>query len=151
MCDYSLQTAKSRPAIVGERLQIHNFGCSTRGFKSADDAGVGSDATAICVLPGTEIAFDAPVKRATLTPSEYGSIYADRNSIVELKSTVAIFRQMDKEHALTHHDAIELADDHDTVLITHLIEGQTARVLQLPAVPQSAVEAKEQERLIVVG
>jgi hypothetical protein len=32
MCDYSLHTAKSRPARVGDRLVTRNFNTGTRGF-----------------------------------------------------------------------------------------------------------------------
>ena len=50
MCDYSLQHVRSRPAKVGDKLTTHDFGTCTRGF--AEDLGV-----AVCVLPGTELAF----------------------------------------------------------------------------------------------
>src|SRR5262247_1330093 len=52
MCDYSLQTVKSRPAKVGDKLTTRDFGTCTRGFAAAEDAAV-----AVCVLPGTELAF----------------------------------------------------------------------------------------------
>jgi hypothetical protein len=60
MCDFSLQHAKSRPAVVADKLVSHNFGRGTIGFKSVDDP-IG-DATAVCILPGTELAFDEPIK-----------------------------------------------------------------------------------------
>jgi hypothetical protein len=31
MCDYSLQTVRSRPAKVGEKLRTHHFNTGTRG------------------------------------------------------------------------------------------------------------------------
>ena len=47
MCDYSLQNVRSRPAKIGDKLTIRDFGTGTRGFAAAEDAGV-----AVCVLPG---------------------------------------------------------------------------------------------------
>ena len=52
MCDYSLHHVRSRPAKVGDKLVTRNFGTGTRGFAAPDDA-----TTAVCVLPGTELAF----------------------------------------------------------------------------------------------
>jgi hypothetical protein len=57
MCDYSLEYVKSRPAKVGEKLRIQRFNLGTRGFASRDDC-----TTAVCVLPGTELAFATPVR-----------------------------------------------------------------------------------------
>jgi hypothetical protein len=37
------------------------------------------------------------------------------------------------------------------VLLTHVVEGQQATVLQLPARPATAAEAKAQERVALVG
>ena len=61
MCDYSLQNVRSRPAKVGDKLTTRDFGTRTRGFAAAEDAGV-----AVCVLPGTELAFSSPVTRYRL-------------------------------------------------------------------------------------
>src|SRR6516165_1093617 len=52
MCDYSLHSVRTRPAKVGEKLVTHNFGTGTRGFAAPQDCSV-----AVCVLPGTELAF----------------------------------------------------------------------------------------------
>src|SRR5215471_15231234 len=57
MCDYSLHSVRTRPAKVGEKLVTHNFGTGTRGFAAPEDCSV-----AVCVLPGTELAFETPVK-----------------------------------------------------------------------------------------
>ena len=48
MCDYSLQTVRSRPAKVGEKLRTQRFITGTSGFAAPEDA-----STAVCVLPGT--------------------------------------------------------------------------------------------------
>ena len=63
MCDYSLIGVRSRPAKVGDKLTTRDFGTCTRGFAAAEDAGV-----AVCVLPGTELAFSSPV---TLTDHRF--------------------------------------------------------------------------------
>jgi hypothetical protein len=57
MCDYSLQFVRSRPAKVGDKLTTHDFGTGTLGFAAAENAAV-----AVCVLPGTELAFSDAVK-----------------------------------------------------------------------------------------
>jgi hypothetical protein len=49
----------------------------------------------------------------------------------------AIFRQVNKDRAYTHHDALEFPDG-KIVLLTTLRSGQQATVLQLPAEPQKA-------------
>ena len=57
MCDYSLENVASRPAKVGDRLVSKSFPYSiTRGF-----AAVGEPMVAVCLAPGTELAFDRPV------------------------------------------------------------------------------------------
>jgi hypothetical protein len=135
MCDFSLQYSKSRPAVVADRLTTHNFGRGTNGFKGADEP-IG-DATAVCVLPGTEIAFDkVPQMRACIEK--------------KLTDKVARFRQINKDQASAHHDALEFPDG-QIILLTYFEEGQHATVLQLPAAPRTAAEEKEQERLPVTA
>ena len=56
MCDYSLQSIMSRPARIGDILTTRDFGTGTRGFAAAEDARL-----AVCVLPGTELAFSNAV------------------------------------------------------------------------------------------
>jgi hypothetical protein len=65
MCDYSLDFVASRPAKVGDKLISTRFDNSfTRGF-----AAVGEPNVAVCVLPGTEIAFEQEVEyRHSLLP-----------------------------------------------------------------------------------
>jgi hypothetical protein len=58
MCDYSLYSIKSRPAKIGDQLTVRDFGTGTRGFAASEDATV-----AVCVLPGTELAFAREVER----------------------------------------------------------------------------------------
>jgi hypothetical protein len=131
MCDYSLSHVRSRPARVGEKLRTTDFGTGTRGFASVEDP-----STAVCVLPGTELAFDLPLR-------VYGQdqLTADRT---------AIFRQLDKELPYRHHDALELPDGRK-YLLTLFWAGQQATVLQLPAAPATEAEAKSQERAAYAG
>src|SRR6478752_5029279 len=54
MCDYSLDLVASRPAKVGDKLVSTSFPeTTTRGFASVDDRNV-----AVCLLPGTELAWE---------------------------------------------------------------------------------------------
>jgi hypothetical protein len=62
MCDYSLEYLKSRPARVGEKLRTQRFNLVTSGFASAKDCN-----TAVCVLPGTELAFATAVSLGWLS------------------------------------------------------------------------------------
>ena len=139
MCDFSLQHAKSRPAVVADKLVSHNFGRGTIGFKSVDDP-IG-DATAVCILPGTELAFDKPIKLRWVS--------SEGNSI-EGRFTTAIFRQKDKDKPNVHHDVLEMPDGQQ-ILLTHLEEGQNTTVLQLPAAPKTEKEAEEQKRAEYIG
>jgi hypothetical protein len=138
MCDYSLKNVRSRPAKVDDKLITRNFGTGTRGFAAAEDAVV-----AVCVLPGTELAFSGKVEIA-----DFRLIRGWKQQT--LPHTTAIFRQVNKEHPLKHHDALEFPDGH-IVLLTDLMEGQQATVLQLPAQPTTTAEAKTQRRTGVVG
>jgi hypothetical protein len=45
-----------------------------------------------------------------------------------------LFRQINRDYPMAHHDALEFPDG-QIVLLTTLEEGQQATVLQLPAVP----------------
>lgn len=135
MCDFSLQAVQSRAARVGDKLKSRDFGTGTRGFGPAD-----GDKVAICVLPGTEIAFDAPI-----AGFPFKVVDGEVN-----KFSVAIFRQVDLAISAAHHDALELPDG-TIVKLNDLAIGQTATVLQLPAAPKTEAEEKEQTRLVVVG
>jgi hypothetical protein len=136
MCDYSLHNVRSRPAKVGDKLTTHNFNTGTRGFGAPEDA-----STAVCVLPGTELAF---AKEVRYRPS--GCFGWKANTV---NYTTAIFRQINKREPLAYHDALEFPDG-QIVLLTSLYEGQEATVLQLPAQPAKA-EAEAQKRVARVG
>jgi hypothetical protein len=137
MCDYSLQGVASRPAAVGDKLTTRNFGTGTRGFSAAENRN-----TAVCLLPGTEIAFAAEI--AIESPRFFGQ------SVKTLTHNTAIFRQIDKETPHVHHDALEFPDG-QIMLLTALREGQEATVLQLPARPTTVREEEEQRRAVYAG
>jgi len=138
MCDYSLQSVRSRPARVGDKLTTHHFNTGTIGFAAPEDAN-----TAVCVLPGTELAFATAIR--CRRPR---GLFGWNANVVN--HTTAIFRQVNKDNPRSHHDALEFPDG-QIVLLTHMVEGQKATVLQLPAQPATAAEAKAQERVAHVG
>ena len=137
MCDYSLHSVKSRPAKVGDKLTTRNFNTGTRGFAAPEDAN-----TAVCVLPGTELAFAKSVK------CSLRGLFAWKVTMVD--HTTAIFRKINKNNPHIHHDALEFPDG-QIVLLTDVFEGQEATVLQLPTQPATASEAKAEERVAYVG
>ncbi len=124
MCDYSLHSVRTRPAKVGEKLVTHNFGTGTRGFSAPADCSV-----AVCLLPGTELAFETPIKYQTTLMFRANTGH-----------TLAIFRQINKDASHLHHDALEFPDG-EIALLTRLCEGQKVTVLTLPTQPKTAGEA----------
>jgi hypothetical protein len=137
MCDYSLHSVKSRPAKIGDILTTRDFGTGTRGFSASEDASV-----VVCVRPGTELSFAEEV-----TSSATGLLGWWRKVI---NHKTAIFRQVNKERVVGHHDALEFPDGR-IVLLTFLDEGQQATVLQLPAEPTTVVESEAQRRVAYIG
>ena len=137
MCDFSLHSIKSRPAKVGDKLATRDFGTGTRGFAASEDATM-----AVCVLPGTELAFAHEIKRLP------AGLWPWQDNVIKHKT--AIFRQINKEKVAAHHDALEFPDG-QIVLLTFLCEGQQATVLQLPAPPKTVVESEAQRRATYVG
>jgi hypothetical protein len=137
MCDYSLHLVASRPATVGDKLVTTAFNDSlTRGF-----AAVGEPHVAVCLLPGTEVAFEREVERERVF-----KLFRNQKFI---KEKVARFRQINLEQPHVHHDALEFPDGR-VVLLTRLREGQHATVLQLPASPRATNEAEQQKRSSLV-
>ena len=129
MCDYSLHHVVSRPARVGDKLVSTGFSRSgTRGF-----AAIGEPNVAVCLLPGTEVAFEAEAQYEhsfdRLMPGlRFGFV----------GESLARFRQVNMERPLAHHDALEFANG-QIVLVTRLLLGQRATVLQLPARPRAVI------------
>jgi hypothetical protein len=125
MCDYSLELVASRSARVGDKLISTSFPhTSTRGFASVEDRSI-----AVCLLPGTELAFEQEVR------CETGMIFSWR-----LGHRVAKFRQVNQGRSNVHHDALEFPDG-KIILLAQLCKGQRATVLQLPARAAATVDS----------
>jgi hypothetical protein len=87
---------------------------------------MGEPEVAVCLLPGTEIAFQDDV-RYDRAFSLFGK--------ARVEHKVARFRQVNMDDPHVHHDALEFPGG-QTVLLTRLVPGQHAVVLQLPASSQ---------------
>ena len=134
MCDYSLHDIASRPAKTGDKLISTHFTTTiTRGFADPSEPRV-----AVCLLPGTELAFESEVRCDAAL-----QFLPNRKS----KHKVARFRQINLRRPAAHHDALEFPDG-QIVLVTNLTEGQRATVLQLPNAA-SKREARKQDRQLV--
>jgi hypothetical protein len=130
MCDYSLEHVASRDAKVADRLISTTFpGTSTRGFASAGDLG-----TAVCLRPGSEIAFDACPRY------EHPLTFADETA----SGRTARFRQIQTDIPHVHHDAVEFSDGM-IVPLARLMPGQWATVLQLPSMHHITERKQEAE------
>jgi hypothetical protein len=127
MCDYSLHDVASRPAKVGDELVSTRFHNSiTRGFTA-----VGEPNVAVCLLPGTELAFAQEVETDPSLPFLRSRKVGEK---------VARFRQVNTDQPCTHHDALEFPGGR-TVLVTQLCTGQRATVLQLPVTERAKSDA----------
>lgn len=128
MCDYSLHNVATRAAKVDDKLVSTNFPNSlTRGF-----CAVGEPNVAVCIPPGAELAFNSNVEH----DAALGLLQTKK-----LGENVARFRYVDNG-IYAHRDALEFPSG-TIVLLTRLCEGQTATVLQLPAVPTGDSDAHE--------
>ena len=114
MCDYSIHAEKTRPAKVGDKLKTAFLGAGI-GFCDVD-----SPETAVCLRPGTELAFPKEVVIAGQAATGYRA---------------ATFRKINEGRLFTHHDALEFPDG-KIVLVWYLRLEQHAEVLQLPAEPK---------------
>jgi len=133
MCDYSLHHVASRPAKVKDKLFTTEFARSgTRGFAAVGEHGAklvihdGPPKVAVCLLPGTELAFDDDV-RYDRALRLFGK--------ARVKHKVARFRQIDMNDPYVQHDALEFPNG-QVLKVTRLVAGQTATVLQLPVATQ---------------
>lgn len=126
MCDYSLHAVASRPAEASEVLVSTKFlGTHTRGFASPAEPTV-----AVCLRPGTEIAFER-------TAYAEGTIFRKN-----IGAKLARFRQIDLDKPAQHHDALEFSNG-KIVKVTDLVVGQHVRIVQLPADPATKRAATE--------
>jgi hypothetical protein len=118
MCDYSLEHVESRPAKVGDQLVSTVFSNSiTRGF-----AEEGNPQVAVCLMPGTELVFDRDVE------CDHALGFFPTKKMGE---NTARFRRINPDRPHEHHDALEFPSGR-IVLLTRLVAGQRATVLQLP-------------------
>jgi hypothetical protein len=132
MCDYSLDQVASRPARVGDRLVSTTFlVTASRGFAAVGERGV-----AVCLQPGTELAFEREVRHSDIL---LGAI--KKNT----RQKTAVFCRIDRARKNTHHDALAFPDG-QVVLVTRLCPGQRAVVLQLPAGVRPEPEAEGRAR-----
>jgi len=127
MCDYSLHAIASRSAEAGETLVSTGFrGSSTAGFANPKQRQV-----AVCLLPGTELAFEKNVK--------YRGRWFRSHTI---PFSVAQFCKIAPDRLCQHHDALVFPDG-STLLINSLTKGQRARVLQLPFSGKDVSKSKQ--------
>ncbi len=129
MCDYSLHHVSSRPARVADKLVTTELArSSTRGFAAVGELGAklvihdSPPEVAVCLLPGTELAFDDEV--------QYDRAFGIFGK-ARINHKVASFRQIDVNDPRVQHDALEFPNG-KVLKITQLVAGQTATVLQLP-------------------
>ena len=135
MCDYSLHNVMTRPAKVGDKLKTVIFSNTiTRGFAAIEEPKV-----AVCLLPGTEIAFEKEVEYDGLLP------FFRRKA----GARIARFRQVNTDKPTVHHDAMEFPNG-KIVLLTKLSRGQNATVLQLPVSSRTLQETVSREPTSVV-
>src|SRR5215469_7025945 len=127
MCDYSLHHVASRRAKVSDKLITMELArSSNRGFAAVGELGAklvihdSPPQVAVCLLPGTELAFDDEVR---YDRSLFGK--------ARVKHKVARFRQIDMDDPHVQHDALEFPNG-QVLKVTQLVAGQTATVLQLP-------------------
>jgi hypothetical protein len=131
MCDYSLHHVASRPAKISDELVTTKFS-STRGFAAVGERGAklvihdSPPKVAVCLLPGTELAFDDEV-RYDRPFSLFGK--------ARVNHKVARFRQIDTDDPHVQHDALEFPNG-QVLKLAQLVAGQTATVLQLPVATQ---------------
>lgn len=141
MCDYSLQNVASRPAKIGDQLVTTKFADSiSHGFTEP-----GMSNVAVCLMPGTEIAFE---KEAQIR-HPFAFLFP-RLQVGNLGSTVARFRHVNLDQPQTHHDALEFANGR-IVLLTQLRPGQRATVLQLPPSAPAPDGVPERKRLLPIS
>jgi len=140
MCDYSLHGVRNRSAKVGEKLVTTDFGTGTRGFASPRDP-----KTAVCLFPGTELAFSCEITYSGWTI--WSLIKQWSKMRIETPHRTAIFRRVELG-LMTHHDALELPDG-EIVLLTRLSREQEATVLQLPAGKHVLHETEKQEPVAI--
>jgi len=136
MCVYSLNAARTRKGIRGESLVTHRFAHAV-GFVPAGANPADQNATAVCMSPGAEIAFDKPPQYPQ--PKAHKGIFAAlvrmsgkqnaRPVITDMVATLVEVAVDRVDHKLA--DALKFPSLQDPVLLEHLAPGQSARILKL--------------------
>ena len=115
MCDYSLHGVATRPARVGDKLVTTQFwNTTTRGFSAVEEPRV-----AVCLLPGTEVAFENKVERHL---TGFQLLFRRTKP---LPHQVARFRQVNMDKPCTHHDALEFPNGQ--IVLAHASSRRPAR------------------------
>jgi hypothetical protein len=117
------------PAATADRPGAKSGSRDHHAFAAKEESGV-----AVCLLPGTELAFERDVR-------------CNRNwlSTKSAGFRVARFCSFEPDAPHQHHDALSFPDG-NTVLVNLLSEGQYARVLQLPVVRREQDVSGEAEK-----
>ena len=106
MCDYSLETYWSRPAVQGEHYVLHRFRSGTIGFVAPADC-----TTAVCVPAGVRLRLEG------LSEAVQRALRIGPTQVVEM------IRLPSRGH--THRDAVRFADGRE-LLLQSLNVGTTA-------------------------
>jgi hypothetical protein len=133
MCDYSLHHVASRPAKVSDKLVTMELTrSSARGFAAVGELGAKlvihdrPPNVAVCLLPGTELAFNDEVRYERAFPLLGKG---------RIKHKVARFREIEMNDPHVHFDALEFPNG-QVLKLARLVAGQSATVLQLPVATQ---------------
>lgn len=125
MCDFSLEHTASRAAKRGDRLMTHRFPSSTTGLVEP-----GHVETAVCLRPGTELAFDEPIQ--IVARGFIGGTGETLASKTAIFTQIEIARSRPDGTPLEHRDAIALPNG-EVFKLQELSLGQHLHVLQVPA------------------
>jgi hypothetical protein len=136
MCDYSLMHVKSRAAEKNDELVSHDFGGGSVGFKSVLDKEINSMATAVCLLPGTQLQIEDPLECRAWTR---GAVNYQTEVLGPTKHDGGVATFSKRDDMGQYHDALEFPDG-EYMPVSKLHAGQRARVLQMPAAEVPATE-----------
>ncbi len=121
MCDYSLETYRSRPAVEGEKLTLERFPSGSAGFT----AGSNCD-TAVCIPAGTHLLVEG-IGESVRQACGVGSV----EEVVMTRLETGPYK-----------DAVKFSNGME-ISLQRLDRGLTAAIVALP--PQDRVESTEVE------
>lgn len=125
MCDYSIVAVRSRLAQKGDWLVTKDFGFGTVGFADEKDTDC-----AVCLAPGTELAFSLRVRKRYWLFRKHVST-----------NLVASFFQQNLHLENAHHDSLEFPCG-IKVMLNDIAAHQHALVIQLPATQRASTLAE---------